>query len=91
MLTVTEGAKELLKDLLAPHRDDPDFGVRLILKPQRQFGLVTGRKSPGDYVVEHEGLTVLLVGHEVADRLAELTLDTRDTPEGSRLRLVPKE
>jgi len=31
------------------------------------------------------------VGHDMADRLAELTLDTHDTPEGAKLRLVPKE
>ena len=85
MLTVTESAKELLKDMLAPHRDDPDFGVRLILKPQRQFGLVTGRKSPGDYVVEHEGLTVLIVGQELSDDVDGLTLDTEQTPDGARL------
>jgi hypothetical protein len=30
MATVTEAAKQLLRDMLAPHRDDSDFGVRLI-------------------------------------------------------------
>jgi hypothetical protein len=29
------------------------------MRPQRQFGLVTGRRSPGDYVVEHEGVNVI--------------------------------
>jgi len=85
MLTVTEGAKELLKDILAPHTDDPDFGVRLTLKPQRQFGLVTGRKSPRDHVVEHEGSIVLLVGQELSDDVDGLTLDTEQTPDGTRL------
>jgi len=85
MLTVTDRAKELLKDILAPHRDDPDFGVRLIVKPHRQLGLVTSRKSPGDYVVEHEGLAVLLVEQELSGEVDGLTLDTKQTADGARL------
>lgn len=90
MLTVTKGAKQQLKKALLASNDDPDVGIRLTIDASGKFGVTLDREAPGDHVVEHEGSKVLLVGHEVADRLAELTLDTQDTPEGARLRLVPK-
>ena len=91
MLTVPEGAKQHLKKLLRAGTDDPDVGVRLKVEASGKYGVALDRETPGDHVVEHEGSKVLLVGHEVAERLGELTLDTHDTPEGARLRLVPKE
>ena len=91
MLTVTEGAKQHLKKALLAGTDDPDLGIRLTVDVSGEYGVTLDREAPDDYVVEHEGSKVLLVGHEVAERLAELTLDTHDTPEGAKLRLVPKE
>ena len=91
MLTVTEGAKQHLKKALLAGTDDPDLGIRLIVAASGVYGMALDREVPGDHVVEHEGLKVVLVGHEVADRLAELTLDTHDTPEGTRLRITHKE
>lgn len=91
MLTVTEGAKQHLKKVLLAGTDDPDLGIRLTVDASGEYGVALDREAPGDHVVEHEGSKVLLVGHDVADQLAELTLDTHDTPEGAKLRLVPKE
>jgi hypothetical protein len=71
--------------------DDPDLGIRLTVDVSGEYEVALDREAPSDHVVEHEGSKVLLVGHDVADQLAELTLDTHDTPEGTRLRLVPKE
>ena len=88
MLTVTEGAKQHLKKVLLTHTDDPELGVRLKVDESGEYGLTLDREAEGDQLVEHEGSKVLLVAHEVAERLAELTLDTVDTPEGTRLRLV---
>ena len=91
MLTVTEGAKQHLKKALLAGTDDPDLGIRLTVDVSGEYGMALDRETPGDHVVEHEGSKVLLVAHNVAERLAELTLDIHDTPEGARLRLVPKE
>ena len=91
MLTVTEGAKQYLKKVLLAGTDDPDLGIRLTLDVSGEYGVALDREAPGDDIVEHEGTKVLLVEHDVAERLAELTLDAVDTPEGARLRLVPKE
>ena len=91
MLTVTEGAKQHLKKALLAGTDDPELGIRLTVEVSGEYGVALDREAPDDYVVEHEGSKVLLMGHEVAEQLAELTLDTHDTPEGAKLRLVPKE
>jgi Fe-S cluster assembly iron-binding protein IscA len=91
MLTVTEGAKQHLKMVLLAGTDDPDLGIRLTVNASGEYGVALDREAPGDHVVEHEGSKVLLMGHELAEQLGELTLDTHDTPEGAKLRLVPKE
>ena len=91
MLTVTESAKQRLKKTLLAGTDDPDLGIRLTVDASGEYGVALDREAPGDHVVEHEGSKVLLMAHEVAERLGELNLDTHDTPEGARLRLVPKE
>jgi Fe-S cluster assembly iron-binding protein IscA len=84
LLTVTEGAKQRLKELLLASTNDPDFGVRLVLKASGQTGLVLDREELGDDVVEHDGSKVLLVGPEVDQLVVGATLDTEDTPEGTK-------
>ena len=90
MLTVTEGAKQLLKGILTDHSDDPEMGVRLASDPQGQLGLVLGEEQPGDHVVEHQESKVLLVASELAPRLEEVTLDVEDTDDGPKM-VVQKE
>ena len=90
MLTVTEGAKQLLKGILTAHSDDLEMGVRLALDPQGQLGLVLGEEQPGDHVVEHQASKVLLVASELAPALEEVTLDVEDTADGPKL-VVQKE
>ena len=85
MITVTERAKGRLKDLLLASTNDPDFGFRLVLKAPGELGLQLDREGVSDDVVEHEGSKVLLVGPEVAQLVAGATLDTEDTPEGTKL------
>ena len=91
MLTVTEGAKQHLKKALLAGIDDPDVGIRLTVDASGKYGVTLDRETPDDHVMEHEGSKVLIMGHEVADQLAEVVLDTHDTPDGARLRLIPKE
>ena len=86
MLTVTEDAKQILKEKLLANTDDPELILRLKgSESGRQLSLVLDREAPDDYVVEHEEARVLLRGKELADVVDELTLGTEDTPEGSRL------
>lgn len=85
MLTVTDNAKQLLKETLLAHTDEAEFGLRLLVKPPGQFGLVLDRKSPDDTVIEHEGSKVLLVGHWLDELLDRVTIDVQDTPDGPKL------
>ena len=85
MLTVTESAKEQLKETLLANTDDPEIGLRLTLEPGGQFGLVLGREQEGDQVVEHEGAKVLLVATELAPAVDGITLDVQETADGPKL------
>ena len=85
MLTVTEEAKQILKEKLLANTEDPELVLRLKEGTGGQLGLVLDRQAPDDYVVEHEETRVLLIGKELADVVDELTLTTEDTPEGPRL------
>lgn len=85
MLTVTEAAKDILMETLLANTDDQEAGLRLIMKPPGQLGLVLDRESPGDSVIEYEGLKLLLVENDVAELLQEATLDIQDAPDGPKL------
>ena len=85
MLTVTEDAKQILKEKLLANTEDPELVLRLKRDPGGQLGLVLDKEAPDDYVVEHEETRVLLIGKELADVVDELTLTTEDTPEGPKL------
>jgi len=85
MVTVSDGAKGLLKGVLTAHSDDPEKGLRLVLDPQGQLGLRLDEERPDDLVVNHQGAKVLLVAPDLAPALEEVTLDVEDTADGSKL------
>jgi Fe-S cluster assembly iron-binding protein IscA len=85
MLTVTDSAKEHLNNTLKAHRDDPNVCLRLVAKPAGQLGFVLDTETKGDQVVEHEGISVLLIGQELTSLVEGLTLDARDTANGPEL------
>lgn len=86
-LTVTDGAKQRLKELLLANSDDPSSGLRLAVA-SGQCGLLLDQEAPGDYVIELEGLKVLLVEPELAALLAGATLAIEDTPQGPKVVLT---
>lgn len=88
MLTVTESAKQLLKETLQAHTDDPEIGLRLSPREPGepgQLGIVLDREAEGDQVVEHEGAKVLLVASELAPAVDGVTLDIQETTDGPKL------
>jgi Fe-S cluster assembly iron-binding protein IscA len=85
MLTATDRAKQLLKETLTAHSDDPKVALRLSFKPPGEFGIVLDREAEGDQVVEHEDTKVLLVASELAPVVEGVTLDVQDTTEGAKL------
>jgi Fe-S cluster assembly iron-binding protein IscA len=90
MLTVTEGAKDKLKETLLANTDDRDAGLRLKMQPSGQLGLVLDKESPGDSVVEDEGLKLLLMEHQVAELLQDATLGVQNAPDGPKLTISPR-
>jgi Fe-S cluster assembly iron-binding protein IscA len=85
MLAVTERAKQELKKILATHVDYPMAGLRLRRFESDRFALSIDVEEPGDQVVKHEGVKVLLVEKELASALQGTIIDIEDTPEGPRL------
>ena len=76
MLTVTENAKRHLKRLLVTNTTDPNLGIRLKGGKGMQVGVLLDRKADDDYVVEHEGGKVLMVGPALFPLVEGTTLDT---------------
>jgi Fe-S cluster assembly iron-binding protein IscA len=90
MLTVTEGAKQLLKEMRRVHSDDPEACLRLSVDSDGQFGLALDSALEEDQVVEHEGAKVLLVTPGLATALEGNTLDVQDTADGPKLVISKK-
>lgn len=85
MLTVTESAKQLLKEALTAHSDDPKAVLRLSFEPSGKFRIFPDKEVEGDQVVEHEDTKILLVASELAPVVEGVTLDVQDTSEGPKL------
>lgn len=95
MLKLTERAKQELKKALIEIVDDPLTCYRLLASPPckcgspfcdaSQLGLGISTVMPDDYVVEHEGTKVLVVGQILASDLEGITMDIEDSPYGPRL------
>ncbi len=86
MFVVTEAAAVRLAQKLVGKGTADDVALRFIRK-HRGWKLRPDTPAPGDVAVAHQGRTVLVLDSQVAQLLAERTLDTRDTPAGSRLYL----
>jgi Fe-S cluster assembly iron-binding protein IscA len=85
MVTVTERAKEKLKELLQSETDDPSVGLRLAAAPSGEFGIFTDRERDDDQIFQHQGSAVLLVGQEMADAIGDATIDYDESPPDPRL------
>jgi Fe-S cluster assembly iron-binding protein IscA len=75
MLIVTEQAKDELKRLLAAKVDWPGARLRLMDRGGGILGLGIDIESPGDIVLEHRGVKLLLVEAGLASKLDDVTLD----------------
>jgi Fe-S cluster assembly iron-binding protein IscA len=85
VITVTERAKEELKDVLITAEAEPDEGLRLLPTSEGMYQLMLDTEMSGDLVVEYEGCKVLLIGLEYVKFLNGKTLDCSDTDAGAVL------
>ena len=88
MITVTEEAKVLLKNILLTKVDNYFACLRLTSPEKGQLGLGVDIERPGDEAVEYEGGKLLLVERELSARLSKVILDTEKTPEGPELVII---
>lgn len=89
MLTVTEAAKEYLKETLEAQTKDSKACTRLILMPPHfekiNLMLDVGGTNNGDQVIEYDGVIVMAVAPELKPVLDGVTLDVKDTDQGRQL------
>ena len=90
MLSVTESAREQLRDIVQANIDDPDFTLRLVANLSGEFTFTVDRAREDDQMVEHEGDRVLLVGSELGDAVEGLTIDWQETAGGAMLCYVSR-
>lgn len=86
MLTVTEIAKEKLREHLKTKTTDPDTAIRLDLSPseKRRFILVLDKEKKGDQVVQSKaGIKILLIEPDLASELEGLVVDYQEPPGGA--------
>ena len=88
MIGITQRAKDELKRMLTDNTDNYQAGLRLIDRGEGKLGLGMDIEMPGDHVVEHEGLKVLLVNEQLAELLSGITIDVEETKEGTELVLI---
>jgi Fe-S cluster assembly iron-binding protein IscA len=86
MLQVTDRAATLLRDIQAEQEESKDKVLRLVSQGG-QFELTFDTASENDQVFKSAETSVLLVAPDVAETLADATIDAQDTPEGPRLTL----
>ena len=85
MIRVTKPALGELKRILLTKADLPQARLRLVTNDQGNLGLGVDIEMPGDRVVEHEGLRVLLVESSLAKSIKGVTLDVENTANGPQL------
>lgn len=85
-ITLTDLAKEKLKETIETKATQPDLSVRIIPSSQKEncFKFVLDREREGDYVfVNDDGLKVLLLQNEVAVNLEGYVIDYKKTSAGA--------
>jgi CspA family cold shock protein len=85
-ITLTELAKEKLKETIQTKATKPELSVRIIPSAQKEncFKFVLDREREGDFVfLNAEGLKVLLLQTEVALNLEGYVIDYKQTSGGA--------
>ncbi|MDD5590325.1 MAG: hypothetical protein PHY18_00120 [Dehalococcoidales bacterium] len=88
MIEVTDKARALLEDVLARSVSDPELTLRMVAQGDGKLRLVPDRSRNSDQVVVKDGRVILLVGQELAPILDRLTLDVKETENGSKFSMT---
>lgn len=90
MLTITEGARAHLNEIIIAEECPDDIAVRLVLEDDGIM-MALDRQQTDDTTFQHEGRTVLLLDQQLGELLGEEMLDVEDTAEGQCLMFVREE
>jgi len=84
-ITISARAKAALKAAYFEHAAGTDQYFRLSFNNYGKLGFMLDWEKPGDYVVEYEGIKVLLVGTDVATLVEGAALELKETDEGPKV------
>jgi Fe-S cluster assembly iron-binding protein IscA len=87
MVTVTEHAAQLLKEMQEGHEESADKVLRLVHR-EDSFQFAFDEPRADDQVIQSGDTDVLLVGTDVSELLGDATIDCQDTPAGPRFTLA---
>ncbi|MGQ9572021.1 MAG: hypothetical protein ACUVV3_02370 [Dehalococcoidia bacterium] len=87
MVTVTERAATLLKEIQEGYEESADKVLRLVSRGDG-FELAFDERREGDHIVQSGDTDVLLVATDVSDLLGDATIDCQDTPAGPRFTIT---
>ncbi len=85
MITVTDSAKEKLRQILLSKSDDKELGLRLIAGSSGKYAIVYDDETEDDMVIKHEDCKILMVNKDLLENLGGMVIDHEDSPEGSSL------
>jgi Fe-S cluster assembly iron-binding protein IscA len=75
MITITQKARDKMKDILDSTVHNPLIGLRLEVNGSEQYVLETDVEKPGDEVVKHGGSKILFIGKDKVDNFDGYTID----------------
>ncbi|KPK22170.1 MAG: hypothetical protein AMJ76_00505 [Dehalococcoidia bacterium SM23_28_1] len=87
MVTVTEHAAQLLKEIQEGHEQSASKVLRLVNRGD-SFEFAFDQRREDDQIVQSGDADVLLVGADVVELLGDATIDCQDTPAGPRFTLA---
>ena len=90
MVTVTERAAQLLKEIQEGHEESASKVVRLLNRGDR-YEFAFDERHEDDQVIQCGDIDVLLVGTDVSELLGDASIDCQDTPTGPRFTLNTQE
>ena len=85
MLTITESARDELKNILEKNSNEEDEGLRLIVNQPGSFALMLDKEQNNDEVIEHNGVKILLYQKDMSPILDNIVLDCQYTESGRML------
>jgi Fe-S cluster assembly iron-binding protein IscA len=86
MVTVTEHAAQLLKEIQEGHELSASKVLRLVNRGDN-YEFAFDERREGDQIVQSGDTDVLLLGTDVCEALGDATIDCHDTPAGPRFTL----